>query len=333
MEKLTKIKHRIIPAKDSQNNSYKKVLEIKGLERGFGNTLAVALRRILLSNITGIAPFCVRIEGVEHEFTALEKVSEDIVTILSNLKKVVLNYDEDYVKDNQIIKLSLNANEDNRITSNHLTVTNAPRVEVQNKDVEIATLSKPGVLKLEMFLRAGRGYVDFEDNKKFIEEKEKELKELSSLSKGAFIAMDSVFSPVVNVAWKVTELNTASLKIEEQLELELETKLGVTPESAIKLACKILVAHFQTIGDLTDLDSDEIFQSEKQSLEKEEDDMEIRLLNISMRSQNALAKSGIKTLNELASYPIEKLKEIKNLGEKSREEIIRKLNEYGKLKN
>ncbi|TNK91504.1 DNA-directed RNA polymerase subunit alpha, partial [Mycoplasmopsis pullorum] len=143
MEKLTKIKHRIIPAKDSQNNSYKKVLEIKGLERGFGNTLAVALRRILLSNITGIAPFCVRIEGVEHEFTALEKVSEDIVTILSNLKKVVLNYDEDYVKDNQIIKLSLNANEDNRITSNHLTVTNAPRVEVQNKDVEIATLSKP----------------------------------------------------------------------------------------------------------------------------------------------------------------------------------------------
>lgn len=184
-----------------------------------------------------------------------------------------------------------------------------------------------------MFLRAGRGYVDFEDNKKFIEEKEKELKELSSLSKGAFIAMDSVFSPVVNVAWKVTELNTASLKIEEQLELELETKLGVTPESAIKLACKILVAHFQTIGDLTDLDSDEIFQSEKQSLEKEEDDMEIRLLNLSMRSQNALAKSGIKTLNELASYPIEKLKEIKNLGEKSREEIIRKLNEYGKLKN
>ncbi|TNK89657.1 DNA-directed RNA polymerase subunit alpha, partial [Mycoplasmopsis pullorum] len=86
-----------------------------------------------------------------------------------------------------------------------------------------------------------------------------------------------------------TELNTASLKIEEQLELELETKLGVTPESAIKLACKILVAHFQTIGDLTDLDSDEIFQSEKQSLEKEEDDMEIRLLNLSMRSQNALA--------------------------------------------
>ncbi|MBU4689774.1 MULTISPECIES: DNA-directed RNA polymerase subunit alpha [Mycoplasma] len=330
MEKMAKLDYTQV---ETINSNAKEVntttFAIQPLERGFGQTVAVALRRVLLSNITSLALCAVKIEGVEHEFEVMQGVVEDVTSLIMNLRKVKFQYDPDLVSDDEVIKVVLNADKPGLVTSRNLEVVNS-NIEITSKSVDLATISAKGSLHLEMYLRAGRGYTSSEENKKLISSVNFLSQIQSNIKKGILIATDSNFSPIENVNYKVSELNSASNNIEERLEFNITTDGTVGAKEALKQACEILVAHFSVIGKVEDMVIDSIFKKEEveKEVEKEENDLDISQLNLSVRSLNALRKIGKTSLSQIAAMTYEELENTKNLGKKSLEEIISKLQEF-----
>ncbi|WP_036452881.1 DNA-directed RNA polymerase subunit alpha [Mycoplasma buteonis] len=327
MEKMKQLVYLEKP-EIKQVGEYETTFVLQGLERGYGNTLGVALRRVLLSSITSLAPFAVRIEGVEHEFQTIKDVVEDVPSLIMNLRKVRFIYNPDMISDNDIIKVSLSSDEKGRINSRYLEVKNAAGIEVIDHNLHIAEVMTENALKLEMFLRPGRGFMSFEENKAFLSKKEAELE--SDIKKGKFIAVDSNFSPIEKVFYNVTELNSSSAKIEEQLEFTIKTDGTVKAKDAIKTASQILIGHLQIIGDVDQMSKIELFEEETKELEtKDEDDIDITQLNLSVRSLNALKRIKKTKLSQIAAMKYEELEQTKNLGKKSIQEIVEKLEEHG----
>lgn len=329
MEKMSKLEYLKVNSSINENNPNEVTFALKPLERGFGNTVAVPLRRVLLSNITSLALFAVRIEGVSHEFQTITGVTEDVTAIIMNLRKVRFQYDPQFVSDNEIIKVTLNVNEPGEITSRSLEVSNHA-VEIVNKSSKIATLNKKGSLNLEMFLRPGRGFVSNEENKKFIQNDDLFLSKVETgIKRGLYIATDSNFSPIENVSYKVEELNTASNKIEEQLSFTIRTDGTVSAKDAIKQACEILIAHFSVVGKVDKMQIN-VFEDEKEQKEEPiENDIDITQLNLSVRSLNALRRIGKTKISEIAEMTLEELQETQNIGKKSLEEILECLKANG----
>ncbi|WP_027121100.1 DNA-directed RNA polymerase subunit alpha [Mycoplasma leonicaptivi] len=331
MEKMKPLtyKRKLEFKKDTENELS---FVLQGLERGFGNTLGVALRRVLLSSITNLAPFCVRIEGAEHEFTTLKDVIEDVPSIIMNLRKVRFSYNPEYIADDEIIKAKLLSSDTGKVTAAGFEISN-PGVKIIDTSVEIAETLKPNALKIEMYLRGGRGFMSFEENKTFINSTDilTKLQTEITNSKTQFIAVDSEFSPIKNVNYKVKELNTASAKIEEELEFNIETDGTVSGKNAIKEATKYLIGLFQVIGEIDNIEDVNIFEEPvKEEVHYVEDDLDIAQLNLSVRSSNALRMSNIRKLSKICELTKEELEGVKNLGKKSVEEIIAKIKEHGK---
>lgn len=328
MEKMTKLDYTQVQ-QINKNSNNETTFAIQPLERGFGNTIGVALRRVLLSNITSLALFAVKIENVDHEFQVIPGVVEDVTSLIMNLRKVKFQYSPDLVMDDEIIKVTLKVDEPGLVTSRSLEVNNSS-IEIINKTLELATLSAKGSLNLEMYLRAGRGFVSNEENKKFISNVAFTSKVNSKIKKGIFIATDSNFSPIEKVNYTVEELNTASLKIEEKLLFNIKTNGTIEAKEAIQQACSILVGHFKVIGNVDEMKADEIFKEEDVEVsEKDENDLDINQLSLSVRSLNALKRINKTKLSEVAAMTYEELEQTKNLGKKSLEEIQSKLKEYG----
>ncbi|VEU58565.1 DNA-directed RNA polymerase subunit alpha [Mycoplasmopsis gallinacea] len=328
MEKMRKLDYLEIPS-IRETNDYETTFSLKNLERGFGNTLGVALRRVLLSSVTSLAPFAVRIEGVEHEFGVIKDVKEDIPQILMNLRNVRFNYNPEIIQEDEFVKVVLNTEDfaGTTITSRQLEAVDNPTVEVTDHSIHIAEVSSPEALKLEIFLRSGRGYVSFEENKKFID---KHMTELNShIKKGQFIAVDSNFSPIKKVKYEVSELNSSSPKIEEALDFTITTDGTIKAKDALKEACEILIAHFKVIGAVENMNIELFKEEEKPKEDDKDDDININQLNLSVRSLNALKRIGKTKLSEVAELTYEQLEATKNLGKKSLDEIVEKLNEYG----
>ncbi|WP_025755395.1 DNA-directed RNA polymerase subunit alpha [Mycoplasmopsis cricetuli] len=326
MEKMKKLEYL---QKTSTNNEseFNTTYQIKPLERGFGNTLGVALRRILLSNITSIAPFCVKIEGVEHEFQIIKDVVEDVPSLLMNLRKVRFNYLPDILSEDDIVKAELVVESTGKIHAESVKVVSHPKIEVVDPTIEIATVQAKNALKLEIFLRAGRGFASFEENKLLVNRIEDQLQ--SNIKKGKFIAVDSNFSPVEKVNYFVRELNSVSSQIEEELEFTVKTDGTVLPKEAIKQAAEILIGHFSVIGEVDKVDVNIFKEEQKQEEVVQEPEIDINQINLSVRSLNALKKIKKTKLSEVAKMTYEELEQTKNLGKKSLEEIIEKLHEYG----
>ncbi|WP_373457094.1 DNA-directed RNA polymerase subunit alpha [Mycoplasma sp. 3686d] len=315
---------------ENNNNDFNLTMQLKPLERGFGNTLGVALRRVLLSNITSLAPFAVKIEGVEHEFQTIKDVVEDVPSLLMNLRKVRFNYNPELLGMDEIVKAELVINSTGKIKARALEITSHPKIEVVDPNVEIATIQSEKALKVEMFLRQGRGFMSFEENKILIAKLEDKIQ--SNIKKGKLIAVDSNFSPVENVHYSVKELNSASPQIEEELELNLKTDGTIAPKQALKQASEILIGHFARIGEVETMKVD-IFKEEIIEKGTESPEIEINQVNLSVRSLNALRRIKKTKLSEIAKMTYEELEQVKNLGSKSLNEIIEKLHEYGfKLK-
>ncbi|VEU60675.1 DNA-directed RNA polymerase alpha chain [Mycoplasmopsis bovigenitalium] len=331
MEKMAKLEYTQV---DTINSNTKDVntttFAVQPLERGFGQTVAVALRRVLLSNITSLAMCGVKIEGVEHEFQVINGVVEDVTALIMNLRKVKFQYKPELVNDDEIIKVVLYADQPGEVTSRSLQVINS-NVEITSKSVHLATVSAKGSLHLEMYLRAGRGYVPSEKNKKLIASVNFLNQIQSGIKKGILIATDSNFSPIENVNYSVSELNSASTDIEEKLEFNITTDGTVAAKDALKQACEILAAHFTVIGKVEDMVVESIFKQDEivGDEEKEENDYDISQLNLSVRSLNALRKIGRSTLSQIAAMTYEELENTKNLGRKSLDEIVAKLREFG----
>lgn len=311
--------------KTKRNSDTHTTFAVKPLERGFASTVGTALRRTMLSSITSVAPFAIKIKGLEHEFATIKGVVEDVQKIILNIREVHFVYDPTVIEEDKIYKGTINVA--GRVVRASDINFDLP-IKIFNPEIEIATLSADASLNLEVYIMAGRGYTEFEANKILLEERVSELN--SNIKKGKMIAIDSDFSPVKRVALQFKEINTSSVFVEEELILEIETNGTVTAKQIMKQACEILVAHFQVIGNLENLDKVHIFE-EKSKVKADVNSInnrEIKDLNLSVRSINALQRHGYNRLGDIVNITEDDLNSVKNLGKKSVQEIIELLKEH-----
>ena len=282
---------------------------VEPLEPGFGYTLGNTLRRTLLSRIPGAAITTVRIEGIDHEFSTMEGVVEDVVDFILNLKQVVLRIETD---EPETIYLSAKGKGD--VSAGDLKLPAG--VEVVNPDLHLASLSSSGKIEAEMTASRGVGYRSSDRNK-------------TSEAIGA-IPIDSMFSPVRKVAYQVDSTQVGQMTDFDKLILYVETDGSVTPNEAMSSAGGTLRNLFELLADLDDydaLDLDEIVQAEVSG--QEHLDLPIEALDLSERPRNCLRRAQIQTVGELVEKSEEDLLNITNFGQKSLEEVVAKLDELG----
>ena len=287
--------------------------EITPLERGFGITLGNALRRTLISSLPGTAFVNVKIDGVQHEFQSLDGVVEDVVTIILNLKKVVLAVnpedDENYDFDTTV---EIHKGE-GEVTA--ADIIHGSEVKIVNPDQHICTVSRGGSISMYLTVRRGVGYVGADQNKEFNNSVET-------------IAIDSIFTPVKNVKFNVEKTRVKNSASYDKLTLEVSTNGSITSKDAIAVASKMMIDHLQVIVDLS------LKASETDYMKQTEDDSTNRRLEttiddleLSVRSYNCLKRHGINTVAELTNKSEEDMIKVRNLGRKSLKEIKEKLEE------
>ncbi|MBR0439849.1 MAG: DNA-directed RNA polymerase subunit alpha [Bacilli bacterium] len=287
---------------------------IEPLERGFGNTLGNALRRVLLSSLPGASVYAVEVEGARHEFTALEGVEEDVTSIILNLKDLVLKIPEG---DDTNKKLEIDVKGPKVVTAGDIILPSG--VEVVNKDLEIAHVCEGGSLKMVLHARNGRGYVTGEQNKLLH----------TGLTLGT-ISTDSNYSPVRKANYTVENTRVGHDSRFDKLTVEVWTNGSILPQEALALSAEILIAHLNKFLDVADITRD--INIEKDEVKVEENKYEnftIEELDLSVRSYNCLKRAGIQTILELTEKSEEEMMKVKNLGKKSLKEIKEKLISYG----
>ncbi|AWX69257.1 DNA-directed RNA polymerase subunit alpha [[Mycoplasma] anseris] len=323
MEKIQQISYKELVAE--KVNDFETTFVIEPLMRGYANTMGTVIRRTLLSSITSTAPFAIKINNVDHEFETLEGIKEDVITLIANIRKIRFTYEPEIFEKDNLVRVSFKTNKEGEIIANELE---APAgLEIVNKDQYICTISKGGSLEFDLFLRTGRGYIDFEENKNIIDENISKLE--SKIKNGHFLAIDSDFSPVKKCGIFCEELNTSSKTIEERLKIKVQTDGTLLAKDAMEQAAKIIVAHFQIIGNIDQLKTIELFDDSK---DKKKEAIKISLpiekLNLTIRSLNALRRANYNSIDELLKLNEEELSNIKNLGKKSVQDIIDKLAEW-----
>jgi len=283
---------------------------IKPLERGYGITLGNALRRVLLSSLPGAAIVNVKIEGVEHEFSTIEGVYEDVMGIVLNLKKVVFSVDSQDPHYEQ--KLELYVEGPGVVTAGDFNLVDD--IEVVNKDQHIATLAEGAKLNMTVNVRRGIGYVPADQNKQY------------SKYELNVIPIDSIYTPVERVIYSV-EKTRGDL---DELTIEIETNGAILAKEALALASKMLVDHFQVLVDISEAASnyDFIRDIEEEPASKKSD-TKIEQLDLSVRLFNSLKRSGITTVGELLKLSEEEVMRLRSLGRKSFKELKEKLAEHG----
>jgi len=282
---------------------------VEPLEPGFGYTLGNTMRRTLLSRVPGAAITSVRIEGVQHEFSTIEGVVEDVVDFILNLKQVVLRIDVDEVQT-----LYLSASGKGEATAGDIQAPDG--VEIVNTDHHLATMSSSAKLEVEMTAGRGVGYRSAEKNK--------------TTDAISVMPIDSIYSPVRKVAYRVESTQVGQMTDFDRLVLDVETDGSVTPAEAISSSGGTLRNLFEMFADLDDYDAlelDEIIQPEAAG--QEHLDLPIEALDLSERPRNCLRRAQVQTVGELIEKSEEELLNITNFGQKSLEEVVAKLDELG----
>ncbi|MGB9847148.1 MAG: DNA-directed RNA polymerase subunit alpha [Desulfotomaculales bacterium] len=302
-------KPRIECVQISSDNTYGKFV-VEPLERGYGITLGNSMRRILLSSLPGAAVTSVKIEGVLHEFSTVPGVVEDVTDIILNIKNICLKM---YTDDEKILRIE--AKGEGEVKAGD--IIHDADVEILNPDLHIATLADGGRLFAELTAAKGRGYVPAERNRKG--------EHIIGL-----IPIDSIFSPVRKVNFTVENTRVGQRTDYDKLTLEIWTNGSIRPDEAASLSAKILGEHLSLFVGLT-----ETAGNVEIMVEKEEDnrnkllEMSIEELDLSVRSYNCLKRAGINTVEELIQRNEEEMMKVRNLGKKSLEEVVKKLNELG----
>lgn len=296
---------------DSEKNYGKFVIE--PLERGFGQTIGNSLRRVLLSSLPGASMFAIKVDGAQHEFSALDGVEEDVTTIILNLKNLIIRINE----DSESVKiLELNVKGPATVTAGDFTASS--EVEVINQDLEIAHVSAGGQLKLTVYARNGRGYVTGEANKA--------LKGEIGLPVGA-VATDSNYSSIRKVNYEVANTRVHHDDRYERLTLEVWTDGSIRPNFAVSLAAKILMEHIRAFTRVDETAVDITIMKEETLDVTPINTQTIEDLDLTVRSYNCLKRAGIQTVQELIQFTEEEVLKIRNLGRKSFKEIKDKLTE------
>lgn len=302
-------KPKIICEELSEDKSYGR-FNIEPLERGYGITLGNSLRRVLLSSLPGAAVTSIKIDGVLHEFSHVKGVVEDVTEIILNVKELAVKLHSDGPKI-----IYIDAEGEGNVTSSDIKTDSD--VEIINKDLHIATLNGEGRFYMEMVVNRGRGYISGDKNK------------ISGQPIG-IIPIDSIYTPVTKVNYLVENTRVGQDTDFDKLILEIKTKGTIQPDEAISLGAKILSEHLSLFIDLSEQAKHTEVMVEKEENKKEKVlEMTIEELDLSVRSYNCLKRAGINTVEDLISRTEDDMMKVRNLGRKSLEEVLQKLNGLG----
>ncbi len=283
---------------------------IEPLENGYGITLGNSLRRVLLSSLPGVAVTSVKIDGVLHEFSTISGVKEDVTEIILNVKGLTANLTSDGPKT-----VYIEAEGPCEVTGASIKVDS--EVEILNPDLHIATLDKGAKLVMELELDKGRGYVPAEKNK-------------NSQTVIGVIPVDSIYTPVLKANFTVEDTRVGNVTDLDRLILEVWTNGTISAKDAVSLAAKILTEHLKLLVDLSEGQYSGEIMVEKGDIGKEKVlEMTIEELDLSVRSFNCLKRAGINTVEDLINKSEEDMMKVRNLGRKSLEEVIAKLDSLG----
>ena len=292
-----------------ESSDYEGRFEFRPLEPGYGLTVGNALRRVLLSSLEGFAITSLRIEGLEHEFSTIPGVVEDVTEIVLNLKQIRFKQQIEDV-DNEIVSISISNQE--KLTAGDLQKF-ISGFQILNSDLIICNLDRKVNLTFEITIEKGRGYVTSEENKN------------SSAQLGT-IFMDSIFTPIKNVKYNVEDFRVEQKTDYEKLVFDISTDGSITPKDALTDAARILIHHFMLFSDeRITLEADEIAKTETY----DEESLHMRQLlktklidmDLSVRALNCLKAAEVDTLGDLVSFNKNDLMKFRNFGKKSLTEL------------
>lgn len=296
-----------------QNETYGRFV-VEPLERGYGTTLGNSLRRILLSSLPGAAVSNVKIDGVLHEFSTIPGVKEDVTEIILNLKNLAIKNNSE---SNEPKMAYIDASGDCEVKASDIRVDSD--IEILNPDLHIATLGGGADSKLfmEITITKGRGYVEASKNKRA----DQPLR---------MIPVDSLYTPVRRVNFKVEDTRVGQITDYDKLTFEVWTDGTISPDDAVSLGAKILNEHLCLFVDLSDSAKNAEILVEKEVGTKEKVlEQSIEELDLSVRSYNCLKRAGINTVEDLANKTEDDMMKVRNLGRKSLDEVLKKLEELG----
>jgi len=301
-----------ITAEESENGHFAKFI-VEPLERGFGITLGNCLRRTLLSSLPGAAVVAIKINGVQHEFSNIKGVVEDVADIVLNIKNMAVRTTDTNRDFRTVLRLSKHGAGEIKAGSFEPN----DQVEVLNKDLHICTLDDDAKVEMELIIGRGRGYVP------------------ANLNKGeddpiGFISVDSIFTPIKSVNYSVESTRVGRSIDFDKLIIEVRTNGTMSAREVISLAGKVIEDHIKLFVDLVD------FMSNVNILVSKEEDKQVKVLempiedmDLSVRSFNCLKRANINTIEDLTRKSKDDMLKVRNLGLKSLEEVIFKLQSYG----
>ena len=288
-----------------EDGSYGKYV-VEPLERGYGTTLGNSLRRILLSSLPGTAATSIKIAGVQHEFSTIPGVKEDVTEIVLNVKKIIARLHCQGTKT-----VFIDATGEREVTAGDIKADG--EVEILNPDLHICSLGPDATFNMEITLSHGRGYVSSDKNK------------TPNMPIGT-IAVDSIYTPVYKVNYTVENTRVGNMTDYDKLMLEVWTDSTISARDAVSLGAKILSDHLSLFTDLSDTVANKPTMAEKPETHRDKVlEMTIEELDLSVRSFNCLKRANINNVEDLISRTGEDMMKVRNMGRKSLEEVQNKL--------
>lgn len=302
-------KPRIECVESLEDGSYGKFV-IEPLERGYGTTLGNSLRRVLLSSLPGTAATSIKIDGVQHEFSTVPGVKEDVTEIVLNVKQITAKL---YTESRKMAVIE--AVGPCVVTAGDIKCDS--EMEILNPDLHIATLMEDAKLNMELTFDHGRGYVPSDKNKQ-------------PQQPIGVIPVDSIYTPILKVNYTVENTRVGNMTDYDKLTLEVFTDKTITARDAVSLSAKILTDHLNLFVELSDeIGSQAVVVEKSESTQDKVLEMTIEELDLSVRSFNCLKRAGINTVADLVNTTEEDMMKVRNLGRKSYEEVVNKLSDMG----
>ena len=283
------------------------------LDRGFGITLGNSLRRVLLSSLPGVAVSSVKIDGIQHEFSTIPGVKEDVTEIILNIKGLTAKLYCD-----EPVRVKIAAEGECEVTAG--SISGSSEVEVLDPGMHIATLAEGAKLGMELVLQKGQGYVSADRNKQLDGDK----------APVGTIFVDSIYTPVLKVNYSVENTRVEQITDYDKLTLEVWTDGTISAKEAVSLAAKILnrqLNHFVELSD--EVGSTEIMEKKEDTGKDKVLEMTIEELDLSVRAFNSLKRAGVNSVGDLINKSPDEMMKVRNLGKKSLEEVISKLEALG----
>mgnify|MGYP004466183663 FL=1 len=300
-----------ITCEENENGTYAKFV-VEPLERGYGQTIGNALRRTLLGALPGAAPIAIRINGVDHEFSTIKGVMEDVIDIVLNIKCLAVRTSS--LDDDFKTILRINRNKAGEVKASDIEPND--QVEILNPDLHICTMEDVP-FEMEIMIGRGRGYVPADDNK-------------DESQPIGYIAVDSIYTPVKKVNYYVEGARVGQKMDYDKLTLEVETNGTLSAREVVSLSAKIVQDHTQLFVDLVDnMKNLNILTTREEDKQQKALEMTIEDMDLSVRSFNCLKRAGINTVEDLTRRSKDDMLKVRNLGLKSLEEVIQKLESFG----